>query len=185
MTEYTEELVKAETVYEGRLLTVRVDTVRLPDGREATRDIVQHPGAVAMVPLIGDEVVMVRQWRQPLARVMLEIPAGTLTPGEAPEDCAARELAEEIGYVPGRLTHLASVGLAPGYSSEVIHIYLAEGLTPHRESPDDDEILTPERLPLAEVARRCAAGEVDDAKTVVGVLMTWMKLGAQAGALNR
>jgi ADP-ribose pyrophosphatase len=171
MEDCREDLVESRTVFQGRLLSVAVDTVRLPDGRTATRDVVKHPGAVALVPLLGDNVVLVRQWRHAIGAATLEIPAGTLTPGEPPEVCAARELAEEAGYRPGRLDLLASVGLAPGYSSEIIHIYLAEDLQPAQGRQDEDERVAAEPLPLAEAARRCLAGEIVDAKTVVGVLL--------------
>lgn len=166
-----EQLISSNIAFEGRLLKVRIDAVRLPDGSEGTREVVQHPGAVAMVPLLGDEVVLVRQWRQPIGRALLEIPAGTLIPGEAHEACADRELREEIGYAPGRLTKLAAVALAPGYSSEVLQIYLAEDLTPARAEQDADEFVRPERMPFREAVRRAGRGDFEDAKTVAGLLL--------------
>jgi ADP-ribose pyrophosphatase len=171
MSDFDEQLLSSQIVFTGRLLTLRIDSVRLPDGREGTREVIQHPGAVAMVPLIGDDVILVRQWRQPLARELLEIPAGTLNPGESHEACADRELREEIGYAPGGLTKLAAVALAPGYSTEILQIYLAEDLTPSRASQDADELVLAERMPLAEAVRLAQSGGIDDAKTVVGILL--------------
>ena len=171
MPDFDEQILSSTIAFQGRLLTLRIDSVRLPDGREATREVVQHPGAVAMVPRLGDDVILVRQWRQPLARELLEIPAGTLIPGEAHEACADRELREEIGYAPGRLTKLAAVALAPGYSTEILQIYLAEDLTPDRASQEADELVLAERMPMGEAVRRACLGDFEDAKTVVGILL--------------
>jgi ADP-ribose pyrophosphatase len=152
-------------------LAVRVDEVKLPDGRRARREIVEHAPAIAAVPLREDgQVVLVRQWRQPVGEALLEIPAGVMNPGETPEQSAARELAEEIGYRPQRLELLFSVYLAPGYSEELIHIFLATGLVPAHAEADEDENLHPVLMPLAEAAARCRAGELRDAKTVAGIL---------------
>lgn len=177
MEEYREELIRSEAAFAGRLLHVRVDTVRLPNGGEATREVVVHPGAVALVPLLGDDVILVRQWRQPLGEMTLEIPAGTLDPGECVEECAARELREETGYAPGRLDRLFALALAPGYSSEIIHVYLARDLTPAAGEQDADEKVSAERVPLDEALRRCLTGELADAKTVAGLLATAWALG--------
>ncbi|MGD9518911.1 MAG: NUDIX domain-containing protein [Armatimonadota bacterium] len=170
MPNYREELLQSDCAFDGRLLQVRVDTVRLPDGSEATREIVVHPGSVAAVPILGRDVILVRQWRQPLGDVTLEIPAGTLGRGEDPEDCVARELQEEIGYSPGRLTKLFALALAPGYSNEIIRVYLAEDLKPSPAQQDPDERVSAERLPFNEAVGRCLAGEIPDAKTVAGLL---------------
>ncbi len=160
-----------ERRFEGSLLSVRIDYVVLPDGRRAPREIVEHAPAIAAVPLLpGDQVILVRQWRQPARQVLLEIPAGVMRPNETPEDCVVRELAEEIGYHPGRLELLFSLFLAPGYCEEIIHIYLAEDLTPAHAPADEDENLQTVIMPLAEAAALCRAGELRDAKTVAGIL---------------
>ncbi len=177
MHEYREELIRSEAAFDGRLLRVRVDTVRLPDGGEATREVVVHPGAVALVPLMGDDVILVRQWRQPLGGVTLEVPAGTLDPGESAEECAARELREETGYAAGRLDKLFALALAPGYSSEIIHVYLAQDLRPAGAEQDADEKVSAEQVPFDEALRRCLAGELPDAKTVAGLLAAARALG--------
>lgn len=176
MDKYAEQVISSEKVFEGRLLRVRVDTVRLADGQHAQREIVEHPGAVAMVPLLGEEIILVRQWRQPLGTVTLEIPAGTLRPGELPEECARRELVEETGFCPGRLTRLASVALAPGYSTEIIHLFLAEELSHATAHQDVDENVSVSFMPLREAVRRCAVGEFQDAKTLIGLLLAWHHL---------
>ncbi len=169
--ELSEETVRTERRFEGRLLSVRVDEVVLPDGRRARREVVEHAPAIAAVPLLPDgQVVLVRQWRQPAQQVLLEIPAGVVHPDETPEECAIRELAEEIGYRPRRLQLLFSLFLAPGYSEEIIHIFLAEDLLPALAEADEDENLQTVIMPLAEAVARCRAGELRDAKTVAGIL---------------
>lgn len=166
-----EHTVASERVFRGKLLSVRVDTVRLPDGAEATREIVEHAPAVAVVPLLPTgEVALVRQWRQPAGEVLLEIPAGVMHAGETPEECARRELAEEVGYRPGRLTPLFSVYLAPGYSEEMIHLFLAEELVPEQCEADDDEFLEVVTMSLAAAVAACRSGEIRDVKTVAGLL---------------
>lgn len=175
-----EEIVKSEVVFQGKLLTVRVDTVRLPDGLVATREVVAHSGAVAMVPLLdADTVLFVRQWRTPAGCALLEIPAGCLSPGEAPEDCVARELMEEVGYRPHTLTHLASPFLAPGYSSEQIHLYLAEDLTPERLAHDVDERLEVVPMRWTEIDTALRHGAFGDAKTLAGLMLAMRLLKAR------
>lgn len=175
----TETTVASETIYEGRLLRVRVDTVALPSGRTTTREVVEHRGAVAVVPVLDDDrLLLVRQYRQPAGRVLLEIPAGTLDPGEAPEDCARRELAEETGYRPGRLIPLYKTYLAPGYSSEMLHCFLGLDLVPAEGGPDHDENLELEIITLAEAEAMLERGEINDAKTLCGLLMARQALRA-------
>jgi ADP-ribose pyrophosphatase len=173
-----EETVSSERPFIGKLLAVRVDQVALPDGRPARREIVEHAPAIAAVPLLDDgRVVLVRQWRHPAREALLEIPAGVMNAGETPEECAGRELAEEIGYRPERLARLFSVYLAPGYSEELIHIFLAEGLVPAYAEADEDENLQLVVMPLAEAAARCRAGEFRDVKTVAGILAAASRKG--------
>lgn len=167
--------------FEGRLVRVRVDRVRLPGGRETVREVVAHPGAVAIVPLHEDgTLTFVRQWRQAAGQLLLEIPAGTLEEGEDPADCARRELAEEVGLEAQEIRRLCGSYLAPGYSSELLHTYLATGLTPVPSQPDWDEALQPVRLALAEAAGMILSGELQDAKTICGVLLAeraWREQG--------
>jgi ADP-ribose pyrophosphatase len=167
-----EEVIASDVVFSGRLLTLRVDQVRLPDGHLSTREVVVHPGAVAMVPLLDAEhVVLVRQWRTAAGRALLEIPAGTLSPGEDPAACAQRELMEEIGYRPRRLTPLFATFLAPGYSSEKLHVFLAEDLVPERLAHDDDERLEVVVLSWSEIDDLLVRGEFSDSKTFSALLL--------------
>jgi len=167
-----ETLVSSAGAFEGRIIQVRVDTVLMPSGRRTTREVVVHPGAVAIVPLHANgDVSLIRQWRQPAGKVLLEIPAGTLEAGEEPVECARRELMEEIGSRPGHLRHLFSSYLAPGYSSERLHTFLATDLEPARAEADLDEAIESVRVPLAEAAAQVLAGEIEDAKTACGLLL--------------
>jgi 8-oxo-dGTP pyrophosphatase MutT (NUDIX family) len=167
-----EEIIDSEIAFQGRLLTLRVDTVRLPDGHVSIREVVVHPGAVAMVPLHDAEhVLLVRQWRNAAGRALLEIPAGTLHPGEDPKTCAERELMEEVGYRPGTLTPLYTTYLAPGYSSERLHVFLAEELVPEQLPQDEDECLDIVCLSWQEVDELLLRGEFADSKTLAGLLL--------------
>lgn len=165
-----EEKVRQETIFQGRLLQVNRDSVRLPNGVEATREVVIHPGAVAIVALDGEELLLVKQYRYPIDQETLEIPAGKLEPGEAPESCAQRELREETGY-QGKLTYLGPFYSTPGFSNEVIHLYSAQDLVWAPLSADEDEFLGVERIPWAEAVRKAQQGEFQDAKTALGILI--------------
>jgi len=168
-----ERVLHSERVFAGRLLNLRVDRVALPNGRETTREVVEHPGAVAIVPLHDDgRVVLVRQYRHAVGRSLLEIPAGTLDQGEeSAEAAAARELQEETGYRAARLTPLATFYPAPGFATERMTVFLATGLTDGDQSQMEDEIITVETVPLAELPALLARGEIADAKTLVGLLL--------------
>ncbi|MEB2288716.1 MAG: NUDIX hydrolase [Anaerolineae bacterium] len=178
MGDLRERALTSEPAYLGRLVKVYVETVQLPDGAQAVREIVRHPGAVAMVPLLpGGDVLLVRQYRHAAGDLLLEIPAGTLEPGEDPEQAAARELQEEIGYWPGRLERLTGEYTAPGYTTEFIHIYLVTELIESRLAGDADEFLEVVRLPLAEALRRVERGELPDGKTMIGLLLAARRMG--------
>ncbi len=171
-----EQTLSSRTVFTGRLLKVRVDTVRLPDGGTSTREIVEHPGAAAVVPLTDDNCVyMVRQWRHPVGRVTLEIPAGTLRAGEDMTGCLARELSEEIGMRAAQLVHLADIYVSQGYSNEVIGLFLGTGLSAAPAAADEDEKLQVVKLAFPAAVRMCLTGEIQDAKTVVALLMTHLR----------
>lgn len=173
-----EKTIESEKIYQGRVVNLRVDTVELPDGRMSKREIVEHRGAVAIVPLLdASRVVMVRQYRQAAGEILTEIPAGTLDPGEDAEACARRELAEEIGYFPGKLTKMFSTYLAPGYSSEMLHTFLAEDLTSAQADHDEDEFLEVIEVELAAAAKMIRTGEIKDAKSVCGILMAQRLVG--------
>ncbi|NIM05934.1 MAG: NUDIX domain-containing protein [Armatimonadetes bacterium] len=180
MKELCERIIASNEVFSGRLLRVRVEEVALPDGERAQREVVYHPGAIAVVPLLeSGDVVMVRQFRLPTGKALLEIPAGVLEEGEAPEECVERELSEEIGMRPGRLDRLCSIYLAPGYSSEVIHLFLAGDLQPAWAPKDEDERLERVEVSVSEALRMIERGEIQDAKTIVGLLLAtgrWAKM---------
>jgi len=166
-----ETTISSRRVHEGRVINVRVDTIRLPNGKEALRDVVEHRGAVAIVPMLdAGTVVMVRQFRTAAGKVLLEIPAGTREPGEELELCARRELAEETNFQAQHMVKMFQSYVAPGYSSELIHVYLAYGLAPVDGHTDDDEFVEVERVPLSAVADMIARGEIEDGKTIGGLL---------------
>ena len=168
-----EEIIGGETIYAGKLLTLRRDRVRLENGREAVREVVVHPGAVAIVPVLPDgRVVMVRQYRHAAGRALLEIPAGTLDlPGEALEAAAVRELREETGYSAAHLSLLVAFYTAPGFCTERITLFLATGLTRGEQEPMDDEAITIEEIDIADIPVLIASGEIADAKTLTGLLL--------------
>ncbi|MDF2928200.1 NUDIX hydrolase [Anaerospora sp.] len=172
MNTLLEHQIRSEQLYNGKIINVRRDTVLLPNGKEAVREVVEHPGAVAIVPVLEDgSIVMVSQYRHAAGKILLEIPAGKLDKGEKPESCAARELEEEIGYQCQRLHKLASVYTTPGFSDEIIHIYLAEALTPTEQHLDEDEFLHIATFTKAQVRRLIADGSICDNKTITGLLL--------------
>lgn len=172
MDHLTEKFIKSEVVFNGSLLTVRRDTVELPNGKPATRELVEHPGAVAVVPVRSDgKVLLVRQYRYPVGRLTLEIPAGKLDQGEQPEDCAKRELEEETGYQAGKLRRLAAVLTTPGFTNELIHLYVAEELVLKERHPDEDEFIDVEVFSPDEIRIMIENGTLSDAKTLLGLLL--------------
>ncbi len=170
--------LRSERLYSGRIIKLDLLDVRLPDGNEARREIIRHPGAVALVALDeAENVLLVRQYRTAADRILLEIPAGTLHPGEDPDACAERELQEETGYRPGTLEHIGGVYTAPGYTTEFIHLYYATGLSESRLSMDDDEFIEVERVTLDEAIAMIERGEIADGKSVSGILRVARRLG--------
>ncbi len=163
-----EKTIKSEQIYKGKVVQLRVDTVSVPDGRTKKREIVVHPGAAAIVPLMNDgkEVLLVEQYRKAVESKTLEIPAGTLEEGESPEECAMRELIEETGFQASNLDKLVEFYPSPGFSSEIIHIFKASGL-----KKGSDAELPIRFVPLDELLTRIRRGEIKDGKTVIGVLM--------------
>lgn len=171
--ELWEKTVESEVKYEGVIVRVRMDRAELPNGRLAPREVVEHPGGVAVLPLTDEgKVLCVRQFRYPFGQVLLEVPAGKLEWQEEHRGAALRELKEEVGAVPERLDYLGKIYPSPGYSAEVLHLYLARGLTRGEACPDEDEFLNIEELPLEELVAQVMAGELPDAKTVAAVMMT-------------
>ncbi|EAX46606.1 NUDIX hydrolase [Thermosinus carboxydivorans Nor1] len=167
-----EQLLKSTRVFTGKVIGLRVDTVRLPDGREATREVVEHPGAVAIVPVLSDgRIVLVRQYRHATRQVMLEIPAGKLAKGEDPDVCAARELEEETGFISRSLCKVATVYTTPGFTDEIMHLYVAQQLEPSVQRPDEDEFIQLEYYTKDELRAALQQGAINDAKTMLGLLL--------------
>jgi ADP-ribose pyrophosphatase len=169
--ELAETFLDGEEVYSGRLLKVRRDRVRLPDGSESAREYIRHPGAVAIVPLLEDgRVVLERQFRYPVGQVFVEIPAGKLEPGEDPLVTGKRELLEETGYVAREWRRLGLIHNAIGYSDEGIEIWTARGLELREQQLAEGEFLEVFTLPLAEAQAMARDGRITDVKTIVGLL---------------
>ncbi|HSV90085.1 MAG TPA: NUDIX hydrolase [Nitrospiraceae bacterium] len=165
-----------KNIYTGRVITVNVDTVTLPNGLTVDLEVVRHPGAAAVVPLKDDgTVILIRQFRHAAGGFIYEIPAGKLDPGEDPRVCAARELEEEIGYRAGQLDLHSSIFTAPGFTDEVIHIYKATRLTRGRQQLDRDEVLEVIEMPLVEAIRMIETGAIRDAKSIVGLQAVYLQ----------
>ncbi len=172
--DFTEHETASETVFEGKLLRVKCDSVRLPDGSPATREYIQHDGAVMIVPLLDSgEILMERQYRYALRQHCLELPAGKIDGGEEPLACAKRELLEETGYVAREWTYLATIHPTCAYSTERILIYLARGLEHRGSKPDDGEFLEVLTMRLPQLLELVRSGEITDVKTVIGLF--WLE----------
>jgi ADP-ribose pyrophosphatase len=183
-----ETTLDRRVVHEGRYLTFSVDTIRDASGETRTREVAEHPGAVAIVALAGDDVLLVRQYRHPAGRTLLEVPAGTrdrMPDGsiETPDRTAHRELAEETGYRAATWRKLGSFWSAPGFASELMHLYLAQDLKPvdGYAGPEPDEHLDLVRIPWREAVELCEGGEIVDAKSIVGLF--WLARLAARGEI--
>ena len=175
-----ERVVNSRTIYEGRIVRFRVDTVALPDGSTTMREVIGTPGAVVIVPVTDDgQVRMVRQYRSAIGEFLLELPAGTLEPDETPEQAAPRELAEETGDRAARWQWLSGFFTVPGVCDEYIHLYLATDLTPGHTNQDTDEFIEVVTIPLDEAQVMIREGEIRDAKTIIGLLMAARLEGIQ------
>jgi len=161
---------KIETVYKGRVVTLNLETVTLPNGISVELEVVRHPGAAAIVPLKDDHtVILIRQYRLAAGGYIYEIPAGKLHPGENPAHCATRELEEEIGYRAGHLDKIATFFTAPGFTDEVMHLYVARDLARGTQALDSDEVLEIVEMPLEKAMAHIEDGTIRDAKTIIGL----------------
>jgi ADP-ribose pyrophosphatase len=166
---FYEETLETKPIFQGRMISLQVDTVRLPNGETATREIVRHPGAVAVVALLGNKMLVVEQFRKPLNKVQVEIPAGKLDAGDEPEAAALRELEEETGYRARSISHLQSFSTSPGFAEEIVHLYFTDDLEKGEVHLDEEEFLTCEAITLVQAMDYIREGRICDAKTLLAV----------------
>lgn len=168
--DFTEKTLSVEQIYKGYIISVEKIAVELPDGRVSNRDVVRHPGASMVIPVLDDgRIIMVRQYRKALEKESLEMPAGKLDDGEEPLICAKRELEEETGYTAEKYEHVISIDTAPGFSDERIHIFIAKGLKKGKMNPDSDEFIENEVYSVDELINMVLNGKISDAKTIIGI----------------
>jgi ADP-ribose pyrophosphatase len=171
------QILSSTEVFAGRVFGVTVDTIREGD-KTYQREVVHHAGSAVIIPVFEDgTIALVRQYRHPAVRYLLEAPAGTLERGEVPEEGAARELEEELGYVAGRLEKLSEFFVSPGFCEEKMWVYLATDLAETRQQLEDDEILEVVRIPFSQVLSMITTGEIEDAKTIIGVMLAAPRVG--------
>ena len=171
-------LVSSREIHRGRVVHLFEDTVTLPNGHTTTLDMIRHPGAAAVVPFLDDAtILLVRQFRHAAGGFLLEVPAGKLDRGEAPEHCAARETEEEIGYRAGRLVRLGAILTTPGFTDEIIHLYTAHQLVPTAARLGPDEVLSVVRMEFAAAVAMIERGEIIDSKSICALLMAAQKRG--------
>ena len=180
MSDLTEKTIKSTGIFKGRVIELYVDEVELPNGKTSTREIIKHPGAVAVIALTKEgKLVLVKQYRKPLERELFEIPAGKLDPGEDPKACALRELEEETGYSCESIEHLVSFSTSPGFADEVLHVYFTDTLIKGEQRLDEDEFLDNHEVTLDEALKLLETKDIFDAKTVYAVqflqMRQWMK----------
>lgn len=165
-----ERTIKSDKIYQGKIINLRVDTVELPDKKYSKREIVEHPGAVAILPMTSErKIIMVRQYRKSVEDILLEIPAGKLEIGEKPLECAKRELLEETGYRCDNLEHIFDFYTSPGFSNETISLYFAKNLIKDVAQPDEDEYIEIEEYEVEELINMIEEGKIVDAKTIVAI----------------
>ncbi|MEK7353790.1 MAG: NUDIX hydrolase [Chloroflexota bacterium] len=166
-----EKTLSSNVIFDGQMLKLRIDTVQMPSGRTSTREIVEHRDVVVIVAVDADDnVLMVRQFRQPLGKELLEIPAGGIDGEETPEEAVLREMQEETGYLPRKIERLGGFYSAPGFCTEYMHLFLATDLIPSRLTAEDTEVIRLERLPISKISSLVTSGGLHDAKSIAGLL---------------
>ena len=172
MEKFEEKEIETKRIFKGRLLGLRVDTVEFPNGKRSTREIVEHPGAVAIVAVTNDkEIVLVRQYRKATGEVLIEIPAGVPLAGERGEDAARRELEEETGYHAGKISSLWDGYTSPGYSDEMIHYFLAQDMNMMKQHTDEDEFVEVVLVDIEAALDLAKTGRIRDNKTLIGIML--------------
>jgi ADP-ribose pyrophosphatase len=166
---FEEVTISSESIFKGKVISLQVDQVKLPNGKTASREIIKHPGAVAVLALLNDTMIVVEQYRKALERNQVEIPAGKLDPGELPLDAALRELEEETGYRSDSVRLISSFATSPGFADEIIHLYIAENLIKGETRLDEDEFLDCEAITLEEAKQYILDQRISDAKTILAV----------------
>jgi ADP-ribose pyrophosphatase len=178
----TPEFLESKQVFSGRVFDVTVDMVREGD-KTYVREVVHHPGSAVILPAFDDgTIALVRQYRHPAVRYLLELPAGTLNDKERPEDGAARELEEELGLVAGKMEKLSEFFVSPGFCEEKMWLYLATDLTETAQRLEDDEMIEVVRLPIGRALQMITDGEIEDAKTIIGLMLAAPRIGLSAFA---
>ncbi len=175
MEKLTEKTLAKEEIFNGHVINLHVETVELPDGKTSTREIITHPGGVGVLAVDENmDAYMVSQFRSPYKQVVLEAPAGKLSPGEHHLECGIRELREETGLVADNMEYLGCILPSPGYTNEIIHMYLATGLKQKEQQLDEDEFLDVHKIPLEKLKDMCMNNEITDAKTVALILKAYL-----------
>lgn len=164
-----EPTISTKSIFKGKVIDLQVDTIQLPDGREATREIVRHPGAAAVLALHENKLIVVEQFRKPLGRTQIEIPAGKLDPNESPDVAAARELSEETGYVAQHVELLQKFYTSPGFADELLYLYFASEVTQGEQNLDEDEDVIVKLITMEEADQYILSGDISDAKTILAI----------------
>jgi len=169
---YEEKIIERKKMFKGNIIDVEKYTVELPNGKITTRDVVVHPGAAVIIPISQKgEVYLVKQYRTPIEKVLLELPAGKLDPGEAPEICAARELKEETGLNADCIKHVISIHSTPGFCNEVLHVFMATGLHEGNSCADEDEFISSVKIHIGKLIEMIFNHEITDAKSIIGIMI--------------
>lgn len=177
MEDLMEKTLSSKSIYEGKILNVRVDQVLLPNGKESAREVVEFSQAVTIAALKeDDQILLVSQYRYPVSEVLIELPAGKMDREEIPEECARRELQEETGYTAGSMQKICEFYTTPGFTNELMHVFLAQDLTPGTQNPDEDEFVKVDSVPFEEAIQMIFSGKIRDGKTIAGILAAWKKI---------
>ena len=183
LEQWVEKTISTESLFTGKVISLQIDTVELPNGKEATREIVRHPGAAAVIALVDGKLLVVEQYRKPLERFQIEIPAGKLDPNEDPMAAAARELEEETGYRADNLVLYNAIATSPGFADEIIYVYFTDQVVAGEQRLDEDEFLNVSAITMEEADAYIVEGRICDAKTLIAVL-AWKVYNATGKLLS-